>query len=77
MIELRIRRIDVFGVNILYSDGMCTLSGGRTYTSFDATMVCITANTGIQGWGEGTPFGSTYIVPHALDVKAGITEIAP
>lgn len=42
MQELKIARIDVYQVDLPYS-------GGRTYTSFDATLVCITTNTGIEG----------------------------
>ncbi|KAJ4313650.1 hypothetical protein N0V84_009309 [Fusarium piperis] len=41
------------------------------------TFVRITTNTGIEGWGESTPFGSTYIAAHALDMRAGIAEMAP
>lgn len=35
-------------------------------TSFDATIVRITTNSGLEGWGESTPFGSNYIASHAL-----------
>lgn len=74
---MRIARIDVFQVDLPYSGGVYLLSGGREYRSFDATMVRITTDTGIEGWGESTPFGSTYIASHALGVRAGIAEIAP
>ncbi len=75
--ELTISRIDVFQVDLPYSGGTYHLSGGRQYTSFDATVVRITANNGIEGWGESTPFGYNYIASHALGVRAGIAEIAP
>jgi cis-L-3-hydroxyproline dehydratase len=77
MEKLKIARIDVFQVDLPYSDGTYHLSGGRTYTSFDATIVRITTNTGIIDWGESTPFGANYIASHALGVRAGIAEIAP
>jgi len=35
------------------------------------------ADDGTEGWGESTPFGSTYIAAHALGTRAGIAEIAP
>ena len=35
------------------------------------------ADSGIEGWGESTPFGSNYIAAHAKGVRAGIEEIAP
>ncbi|KAJ6442454.1 Pre-mRNA splicing factor [Purpureocillium lavendulum] len=77
MVELKIAGIDVFQVDLPYSGGVYRLSGGREYRSFDATFVRITTNTGIEGWGESTPFGSTYIAAHALGARAGIAEIAP
>jgi L-alanine-DL-glutamate epimerase-like enolase superfamily enzyme len=39
--------------------------------------VRITTDTGLEGWGESTPFGSTYIASHALGTRAGVAEIAP
>lgn len=77
MTDLKIERIDVFKVDLPYSGGVYLLSGGREYRSFDATFVRITANDGTEGWGESTPFGSTYIASHAMGVRAGIAEIAP
>lgn len=77
MSELKISKIDAFQVDLPYSGGVYLLSGGREYRSFDATIVRVTTNTGIEGWGESTPFGSTYIASHALGVRAGIAEIAP
>jgi len=74
---MKIERIDVFQIDLPYSGGTYRLSGGRKYTSFDATIVRITTECGIEGWGESTPFGSTYIAAHALGVRAGIAQIAP
>lgn len=77
MKDLKIARVDVFQVNLPYSGGAYHLSGGREYTSFDATIVRITTEDGLEGWGESTPFGSTYIASHARGVRAAIAEIAP
>jgi len=74
---MKIAKIDVFQVDLSYSGGVYVLSGGREYRSFDATMVRITTDNGIEGWGESTPFGATYIGAHARGVRAGIDEIAP
>jgi len=74
---MRIAAIDVFQVDLPYSGGVYRLSGGREYTSFDATIVRLTADDGTEGWGESTPFGSNYIAAHALGVRAGIEELAP
>lgn len=74
---MKITQINVYQVDLPYSGGVYTLSGGREYRSFDATFVQIETDTGIDGWGESTPFGSTYIAAHALGARAGIAEIAP
>jgi L-alanine-DL-glutamate epimerase-like enolase superfamily enzyme len=73
---MKIDQIDVFQVDLPYSGGTYLLSGGREYKSFDATIVRITTDNGIEGWGESTPFGSTWIGSHARGVRAGIDEIA-
>lgn len=77
MNDLKIARIDVFQVDLPYSGGVYLLSGGREYRSFDATLVRITTDSGLEGWGESTPFGATYVASHALGVRAGIAQIAP
>lgn len=74
---MKISRIELFQVDLPYAGGVYLLSGGRTYTSFDASVVRITCDDGTFGWGESTPFGSTYIAAHAGGVRAGVAEIAP
>lgn len=77
MSDFQIKRIDVFQVDLPYSGGVYRLSGGREYTSFDTTIVRIITQNGVEGWGESTPFGSTFVAAHALGVRSGIAEIAP
>lgn len=74
---MKIEKIEVYQLDLPYSGGTYRLSGDREYTSFDATFVRIIADNGMDGWGESTPFGATYIAAHALGVRAGIQEIAP
>ncbi|MEM1161712.1 MAG: mandelate racemase/muconate lactonizing enzyme family protein [Pseudomonadota bacterium] len=74
---MKIVAIDVFQVDLPYAGGTYELSGGRVYKSFDATIVRIRADNGLEGWGESTPFGPNYIAAHARGVRAGIAEIAP
>ena len=74
---MKIASIDVYQVDLPYSGGTYRLSGGRDFTSFDATFVRVQTACGVEGWGESTPFGATYIAAHALGVRAGIAEIAP
>ena len=74
---MRIAKIDVFRLDLPYSGGVYRLSGGREYRSFDATVVRLTTEHGLEGWGESTPFGSNYVAAHALGVRSGIAELAP
>ncbi|MCF1595857.1 mandelate racemase/muconate lactonizing enzyme family protein [Streptomyces muensis] len=74
---MKISRIDLYNVELPYSGGVYHLSGGRTYESFDASIVRITCDDGTEGWGESTPFGSTYVAAHPLGTRAGIAELAP
>lgn len=74
---MRITAIDVYQVDLPYTGGTYLLSGGRSYTSFDGTFVRITCDDGTTGWGESTPFGSTYIAAHALGTRAALEVLAP
>lgn len=74
---MKIACIETYQLDLPYSGGTYLLSGGREYHSFDATFVRVVTDTGLDGWGESTPFGSTYIASHAKGVRAGIDEIAP
>lgn len=74
---MRISSIDVYQVDLPYSGGTYRLSQGRTFDSFDATIVRLTTECGLTGWGESTPFGASYIAAHARGVRAGLDELAP
>lgn len=74
---MEIRKIELYQVDLPYSGGTYLLSGGREYTGFEAAIVRLETACGLEGWGESTPFGSTYIAAHARGARAGIAEIAP
>jgi L-alanine-DL-glutamate epimerase-like enolase superfamily enzyme len=74
---VKIERVEVYQVDLPYSGGVYRLSGGREYTSFDATFTRVVTDTGLDGWGESTPFGGTYVAAHPKGVRAGLADIAP
>ncbi len=74
---MKITRVDVYQVELPYAHGVYRLSGGRSYGSFDATVVKVSTDSGLEGWGESTPFGGTYVAAHAKGVRAGLEELAP
>ncbi len=55
-----------------------SLSGGRLHVQeLDTTFVRIGTDAGIEGWGEGCPWGSTYLPAFPGGIRAGIAELAP
>ncbi len=53
------------------------LSGGRLkFECLDATLVKIETDAGITGWGEGTPWGHTYVPAHGPGIRAGVETMA-
>ncbi len=54
------------------------LSGGRLkFETLDSTFVRIDTDEGVHGWGEGCPWGVTYLPAHGKGIRAGLDEIAP
>ncbi|MEO1638521.1 MAG: enolase C-terminal domain-like protein [Pseudomonadota bacterium] len=54
------------------------LSGGRLkFEKLDATLVKLETDEGLIGWGEGTPWGHTYVPAHGPGIRAGIETMAP
>ena len=68
---MKISRIELYTVELPYSGGVYLLSGGRAYESFSASIVRVLCDDGTEGWGESTPFGSTYIAAHAMGARPG------
>lgn len=54
------------------------LSGGRLkFEALDSTIVRLDTDAGVTGWGEGCPWGATYLPAFGKGIRAGIEEIAP
>lgn len=74
---MKITRITVYQVD-LPLEHPYWLSGGRLkFESLDATFVKLETDAGITGWGEGTPWGHTYVPAHGPGIRAGIETMAP
>jgi cis-L-3-hydroxyproline dehydratase len=74
---MRIARIDVFGHELTYVHGAFALSGGRTAAVESSTLVRITTDEGVEGWGEACPLAGTYLPSFAGGVRAALAELAP
>lgn len=74
---MKIARITVFHVD-LPLEHPYWLSGGRLkFERLDATLVKLETDQGLTGWGEGTPWGHTYVPAHGPGIRAGIETMAP
>lgn len=74
---MRIERITVYAVELPLTKPY-RLSGGRLYFDrIDSTLVRIDTDRELSGWGEGCPWGSTYLPAFARGIRAGMEELAP
>ena len=49
------------------------LSGGRLkFEVLDATFVKLETDEGLTGWGEGTPWGHTYVPAHGPGIRRAL-----
>lgn len=74
---MKISQISVYQIT-LPLEYSYSLSGGRLFfDKLDSTIVAIDTDEGLRGWGEGCPWGSTYLPAFAGGIRAGIEELAP
>jgi len=74
---LKISRITTWSVDLPLVRPY-SLSGGRLkFERLDGTIVKLDTDDGVVGWGEGTPWGSTYLPAFARGIRAGVQELAP
>ncbi|MEM6462200.1 MAG: mandelate racemase/muconate lactonizing enzyme family protein [Pseudomonadota bacterium] len=73
---MKITRLSVYHKDLPLADPYW-LSGGRLkFEVLDATFVKIETDAGLIGWGEGTPWGHTYVPAHGPGIRAGIETMA-
>lgn len=74
---MRISRISVWQVNLPLSKPYW-LSGGRLkFETIDSTFVRIDTDEGLSGWGEGCPWGHTYLPAHGPGLRSAVELLAP
>jgi L-alanine-DL-glutamate epimerase-like enolase superfamily enzyme len=74
---MRITRIEAFRVELPLHEGSYKWSGGNSVEIFDTTVVAISTDAGITGYGEVCPLGPAYLPAYAAGARAGIAELAP
>lgn len=74
---MKIKRVEIYNFDLTYVHGTYVMSGGREVTSLPSTLVRVTADNGLQGWGEVCPLGATYLPAHASGARAALALLAP
>lgn len=74
---MKITRIDLYAHELSYRHGTYIMSGGREITTLASTLVRVTSDTGLTGWGEVCPLGNTYLPAHAEGARAALALLAP
>jgi cis-L-3-hydroxyproline dehydratase len=74
---MKIVGIKAYQVDLPLHEGSYKWSGGNAVSVFDSTVVGVTTDTGLTGWGEICPLGPAYLPAYARGARAGIAELAP
>ena len=74
---MKISRVTVWQMTLPLSRPY-SLSGGRLKVeSLDTTFVRLDTDEGVSGWGEGCPWGHTYLPAHGVGLRAALTVLGP
>lgn len=72
-----IRRVEVFALTYRHAGGPFTMSGGRTSTGQDATVVRIETADGLVGWGEQCVFTPSFLPGAGPSTRAVLGLLGP
>lgn len=72
-----INRITVYGYDLHYRYGHYVMSRNQDVTALASTVVRLTTDTGLDGWGEVCPLGPRYLPAFAGGARAALRELAP
>jgi L-alanine-DL-glutamate epimerase-like enolase superfamily enzyme len=72
---MKITRIEVYSYRLRYEHGNYVMSQGRRATHETGTLVRITTSDAIDGWGEITPLGSTYLPTYVGSIRAALKTL--
>lgn len=74
---MKISAIEVYGYELSYAHGEYVMSGGRAARSQSSILVRILTDTGLEGWGESSTLGGTYLPAFAGSTREAIRAMAP
>lgn len=74
---MHITKVSAYRVELPLHEGSYKWSGGNSVSVFDSTIVEITTDNGLIGYGEVCPLGPAYLPAYAAGARTGIAELAP
>ncbi len=74
---MKISCIEAFQVDLPIHEGSYQWSGGKSVAVFDSTIVAVSTDAGLVGYGEVCPLGPVYLPAYAAGVRVGLAELAP
>ncbi|MGB5705648.1 MAG: mandelate racemase/muconate lactonizing enzyme family protein [Arenicellales bacterium] len=74
---MKITQLTVYGYDLSYRYGDYVMSGNQVITHLPSTVVRISTDQGLEGWGEVCPLGPLYLASHGQGARAALQEMAP
>ena len=74
---MKITRISVWQLDLPLTKPYYLSGGQLRFDQLDSTFVRVDTDEGLSGWGEGCPWGQTYLPAHGPGLRAGIETLAP
>jgi len=74
---MKITSIAAYRVELPLYEGSYKWSGGNCVDVFDSTVVVVSTDAGISGYGEVCPLGPAYLAAYASGARTGLAELAP
>ena len=74
---MKIVSITVYQADLPLVDGDYCWADGKSVSVYDSTVVAVTTDSGLTGYGEVVPLGPNYLASYADGVRAGIKELGP
>lgn len=74
---MKITSIAAYRVDLPLYEGSYKWSGGNSVDVFDSTVVVVSTDAGVSGYGEVCPLGPAYLAAYANGARTGLAELAP
>jgi L-alanine-DL-glutamate epimerase-like enolase superfamily enzyme len=74
---MKLRSIACYSVDIPAAGGSYVMSHGRDLAAFPQTVVKVTSDDGLTGWGEAGTLGGNYLDGFPASARATVEELAP